>query len=198
MLLKIYCKIWKLFQSWRVKALASQGPTARTVLRLAHVRRRLYPEFRVSGSKHCGKAALRPNGIKPALLTLAPMGACVKSSSGKLKYNLCAISVLRHRRCVHKVSYFPFICWKYFAKWYFQTLLSSLVTLHQHVIMLRCSPALTLSTSEAFLGMRTRNYELTYSQRHNSQLTSQTFQPGLAGSIQAVLGISVHRASSKA
>ena len=60
-------------------------------------------KFGVSGAKHCGKAALRLIGIKQALLTLAPVTACVKSSSGKLNHNLFTstytISVLWHRRC---------------------------------------------------------------------------------------------------
>ena len=119
-------------------------------------------EFVVSGAEHCGKAALRPSGIKPARLTLALMGVCVKFSSRKLNHNLFTISALGHRRSDPKVSYFPVNCWKYSDKWYFQIILSSLLTLHQHVRMLRCSPAVTLSTSDAFLGMRTRNYKLAY------------------------------------
>ena len=51
-------------------------------------------EFVVSGVKHCGKAALRPSGIKLVLLTLAPMGACGKSYSRNLNHNIFTISTL--------------------------------------------------------------------------------------------------------
>ena len=56
-------------------------------------------EFGVSGAKHCGKTALRPSGIKLAFLTLAPMGAHVKSSFRKLNHNLFTVSGQAHHRC---------------------------------------------------------------------------------------------------
>ena len=64
-------------------------------------------EFVVSGAKHCGKAAFRPSGIKPDLLTLAPMGACVNCSSRNLNHNLFTSSALGHCKSDPKVSYFP-------------------------------------------------------------------------------------------
>ena len=67
-------------------------------------------EFGVRGAKHCGKAALRPSGIKLIVLTLAPMEVFVKSSSRKLNHNLFTISALGHHRCDPKVSYFSISC----------------------------------------------------------------------------------------
>ena len=46
----------------------------------------------------------------PDILTLAPMGACVKPSSRKLNHIFCTISALTHRRWDSKVSYFPVNC----------------------------------------------------------------------------------------
>ena len=67
-------------------------------------------EFVVSSAEHCGKAGLGPSGIKPDILTLAPMGACVKPSSRKLNHIVFTISALTHRRCDSKESYFPVNC----------------------------------------------------------------------------------------
>ena len=55
---------------------------------------------------------------------------------------------------------------------YFQAILSSLISLYQPVHMLRCLPAVILSTSDAFVGMRTQNYELAYSDEHDRLLAS--------------------------
>ena len=132
-------------------------------------------EFGVSGVKHCGKAPLRPSGTKLALWTLAPMEAWDKPSSRKLNHNSFTISALGHRSYDPNVLYFLSLCLQYFAKWYFLRILSSLVTpVHQHVRMLRCLPAVTLSTSDAFLSKHTQNYKLAYSIRVKAY---QPFEP---------------------